>query len=85
MWDHMALLRGAFQKKIIPPICRVKSIAQMLAEGFWESNHKRKDYTTRQATKGAIVKGFCPGAEIRRGDARLGAVPAGDLQRTGER
>jgi DNA polymerase elongation subunit (family B) len=34
MWDHMALLRGAVKKKIIPPICRVKSVAQTLVKDF---------------------------------------------------
>ena len=34
MWDHMALLRGAVQKKIMPPICRVKSISQVLLRDF---------------------------------------------------
>jgi len=30
MWDHMALLRGGVQKKIIPAICRVNSICKDL-------------------------------------------------------
>ncbi len=34
MWDHMALIRGAMQKKIMPPICRVVSIAQTLVRYF---------------------------------------------------
>jgi DNA polymerase elongation subunit (family B) len=34
MWDHMALLRGAAHKKIIPPICRVKSVSQALVKDF---------------------------------------------------
>ena len=34
MWDHMALIRGAVQKKIMPPICRVMSISQALLWGF---------------------------------------------------
>ena len=34
MWDHMALLRGAAHKKIIPPICRVKSVSQVLVKDF---------------------------------------------------
>ena len=34
MWDHMALIRGARHKKIIPPICRVKSISQTLLRDF---------------------------------------------------
>ncbi len=34
MWDHMALIRGAVQKKIMPPICRVMSISQVLLYHF---------------------------------------------------
>ena len=34
MWDHMALIRGAVQKKIMPPICRVMSISQILLRDF---------------------------------------------------
>jgi DNA polymerase elongation subunit (family B) len=34
MWDHMSLIRGALQKKIMPPICRVLSIAQVLTKAF---------------------------------------------------
>ncbi|PNX47023.1 MAG: DNA polymerase elongation subunit (family B) [Thermoplasmata archaeon M11B2D] len=45
MWDHMALLRGALKKKIIPPICRVKSIAQTLVKDF-----------DAQTTKEAIIR-----------------------------
>ncbi|KYK22008.1 DNA polymerase elongation subunit (family B) [Thermoplasmatales archaeon SM1-50] len=44
MWDHMALLRGALKKKIIPPICRVKSVAQTLVKDF-----------DSQTTKEAII------------------------------
>jgi DNA polymerase elongation subunit (family B) len=45
MWDHMALLRGAAKKKIIPPICRVKSVSQVLVKDFG-----------RQTTKEAIIR-----------------------------
>ena len=40
MWDHMALLRGALKKKIIPPICRVKSVAQALVKDFGSQTSK---------------------------------------------
>ena len=36
MWDHMSLIRGAVQKKIMPPICRVMSISQTLSRYFKE-------------------------------------------------
>ena len=41
MWDHMSLIRGALQKKIMPPICRVLSISQILTRDF-------KDCETRE-------------------------------------
>ncbi len=34
MWDHMSMLRGCVQKKIMPPICRVMSISQVLVRDF---------------------------------------------------
>ena len=34
MWDHMALIRGAVQNKIMPPICRVMSVSQTLLRDF---------------------------------------------------
>ncbi len=47
MWDHMALLRGAAKKKIIPPICRVKSVSQTLVKEF--GSLTTKDEIIRQA------------------------------------
>jgi DNA polymerase elongation subunit (family B) len=47
MWDHMALLRGAAKKKIIPPICRVKSISQTLVKDF--RGHTTKEDIIRLA------------------------------------
>jgi DNA polymerase elongation subunit (family B)/intein/homing endonuclease len=40
MWDHMSLIRGAFQKKLIPATCRVTSIAQNLIRDFNGCNSK---------------------------------------------
>jgi len=34
IWDHMSLIRSGFKKKIMPPICRVKSISQVLLKDF---------------------------------------------------
>jgi DNA polymerase elongation subunit (family B) len=34
IWDHMSLIRGGYLKKIMPPICRVKSISQALQRQF---------------------------------------------------
>ena len=42
MWDHMALLRSVYLKKIMPPICRVKSIAQTLVH-YFPGCHTKQD------------------------------------------
>lgn len=34
MWDHMALIRGAHSKKIMPATCRVNNIAKTLCRDF---------------------------------------------------
>ncbi|MBN2603641.1 MAG: DNA polymerase elongation subunit (family B) [Candidatus Thermoplasmatota archaeon] len=40
MWDHMSMIRSAHQKKIMPPICRVMSIAQTLLHDFRDCETK---------------------------------------------
>jgi DNA polymerase elongation subunit (family B) len=47
MWDHMSLIRGAYKKKIMPPICRVMSISQILIKNF--RNCKSKEEIIKQA------------------------------------
>ena len=42
MWDHMALIRGAVQKKMIPAICRVSAVCKDLL------NHFQDLYTREQ-------------------------------------
>ncbi len=42
MWDHMSLVRGYKQKKIMPPICRVMSTAKTLVKYFKGCNSKEK-------------------------------------------
>ncbi len=49
MWDHMALIRGAVQKKIMPPICRAASISQILLRDF--KNCKTKDEIVSRGKK----------------------------------
>ncbi len=49
MWDHMALIRGAMQKKIMPPICRVMSISQVLLWGF--KGCKTREEIVRQSKR----------------------------------
>ena len=58
MWDHMALLRGAVQKKIIPPICRVKSIAQMLCRDFGSQNTKEQIIRQAKQRREQLSKDF---------------------------
>jgi DNA polymerase elongation subunit (family B) len=40
MWDHMALIRASRHKKIMPPICRVKTISQTLLNHFSDCSSK---------------------------------------------
>jgi len=47
MWDHMSLIRGAYKKKIMPPICRVMSISQVLLKYF--KNCESKEEIVKQA------------------------------------
>ncbi len=42
MWDHMSLVRGYYQKKIMPPICRVMSTAKTLVKYYKGCNTKEK-------------------------------------------
>jgi DNA polymerase elongation subunit (family B) len=58
MWDHMALLRGAVQKKIIPPICRVKSVAQTLAKEFGSQPTKESIIQLAKKRREQLSKDF---------------------------
>ena len=49
MWDHMSLIRASLQKKIMPPICRVMSISQVLLKYFKGST--TRDEIVRQSKK----------------------------------
>ena len=42
MWDHMAMIRGSLQKKIMPPICRPFSIAKTLLQNFNNIDNKNQ-------------------------------------------
>jgi len=58
MWDHMALIRGAFQKKIMPPICRVMSISQFLLKGFKGCNTKNEIVKQAKHRREQLSKDF---------------------------
>jgi DNA polymerase elongation subunit (family B) len=58
MWDHMALLRSAYLKKIMPPICRVKSIAQTLVHHFPKCQTKQDIVTEARRQRDQLSKDF---------------------------
>jgi len=58
IWDHMALMRGAKQKKIMPPICRVKSISQTLLREFRGCNTRVEIVKEAKKKKEQLSKDF---------------------------
>jgi len=58
MWDHMAMLRAAAHKKIMPPICRVKSISQVIANDFGGDLKKEELVTKAKKHREQLSKDF---------------------------
>lgn len=58
MWDHMSLIRGAVQKKIMPPLCRVMSISQVLVRDFKECGTSEEIARKAKKTKEQLSKEF---------------------------
>jgi len=58
MWDHMSLIRGSVQKKIMPPICRVMSISQALLRDFKECGTSEEIARKAKKTKEQLSKEF---------------------------
>lgn len=58
MWDHMSLIRGAVQKKIMPPICRVMSISQVLLRDFKECDTSEEIARKAKKIKEQLSKEF---------------------------
>jgi len=58
IWDHMALIRGATQKKIMPPICRVKSISQTLLRDFRGCNTREEIIKLAKKKREQLSKDF---------------------------
>jgi len=58
MWDHMSLIRGALQKKIMPPICRVSGIAQQLINHYKDCATKEEIVSQAKKQKEQISKEF---------------------------
>jgi len=58
MWDHMSLIRGKVQKKIIPPICRVLSVAQTLTRDFKNCDSLEEIVRSAKDRKDQLSKDF---------------------------
>ena len=58
MWDHMAMIRSAYQKKIMPPICRVQSITQALLHDFRDCNSKNDIVRSAKKMREQLSKDF---------------------------
>ncbi len=58
MWDHMSLIRGSVQKKIMPPICRVMSISQTLLRDFKNCSSREEIVKHAKMKKEQLSKDF---------------------------
>ncbi len=58
MWDHMSLIRGAVQKKIMPPICRVLTISKTLVKSFNGCNSSEEIVRQAKKKKEQLSKDF---------------------------
>jgi len=58
MWDHMSLIRGAVQKKLIPATCRVSSIAQNLTRNFNDCKTKKDIVSKAKEQREQLSKEF---------------------------
>ncbi len=58
IWDHMAMIRAGVQKKVMPPICRVKSIAETLVRDFSKCNTKQDIIQEALTKKEQLSKQF---------------------------
>ena len=58
MWDHMSLIRGQLQKKIMPPICRVMSISQTLLKDFKDCKTREEIVKRGKNRKDQLSKDF---------------------------
>ena len=58
MWDHMALIRAGAQKKIMPPIHRVKTIAQVLVKEFNRCSTKEEIVRSSKKKREQLSKDY---------------------------
>jgi hypothetical protein len=81
MWDHMSLIRGALQKKIMPPICRVLSISQILVTRDFKDCETREEIIKKsKSRKEHALQGSCQGHKIWRRNARVDGVSLCHIQ-----
>ncbi|RLF41597.1 MAG: DNA polymerase elongation subunit (family B) [Thermoplasmata archaeon] len=58
MWDHMALIRGAVEKKIMPATCKSASIAEILVRDFSDCKTKQDIVKKARGRKEQLSKEF---------------------------
>jgi len=58
MWDHMSMIRSSIQKKIMPPICRVLSIAECLTKDFRDCKTREEIVKKAKNRKEQLSKDF---------------------------
>ena len=58
MWDHMSMMRASYQKKIMPPICRVLSTSQTLIRDFKGCKTKEDIVKKAKEKKEQLSKDF---------------------------
>ncbi|MCJ7571521.1 MAG: DNA polymerase elongation subunit (family B) [Candidatus Thermoplasmatota archaeon] len=58
MWDHMSMIRSNIQKKIMPPICRVLSIAEFLTIDFKDCKTREEIVKKAKNKKEQLSKDF---------------------------
>ncbi len=58
MWDHMSMIRSNIYKKIMPPICRVLSIAEILTKDYKECKTREEIVKKAKNIKEQLSKDF---------------------------
>ena len=58
MWDHMALIRGAYKKKLMPATCRVNNIAKALTRDFHHISTRSDILKQAKENKDQLSKEF---------------------------
>ncbi len=56
MWDHMSMIRASFQKKLMPPICRVMSSSKFFLRNFNDCKNRREIASKARKNKDILSK-----------------------------